>query len=283
MRRLSLSLFFIVLFLGLAFASPVEERDLLKREYIGLWNESGPVVTDVKQVKIFNCWWAACSLAVLISSQNWIESMIRYGNNASMVNASWPQDGSVQVQIWNPDTLTPVIETAVVANKSQTEDHVDGNWWHDSLSQSIKLLGTKMDVAGIFPNGTFDPTSGSALTGLRVLTGFETASNLTSDYADADAFWTDLARANESTPVIFNTVSLDSIGVTDPQLGDSHDYAVFNGTVHEDGSKTVWARNSWGSTDEFKLEDVYNNTYQIIHLANWDRLEWQDSVNWTLT
>ncbi|ODO10067.1 hypothetical protein I350_02293 [Cryptococcus amylolentus CBS 6273] len=264
MRRLSLSLFFIVLFLGLALASPVEERDLLK-------------------LKILNCWWAACSLAVLISSQNWIESMIRYGNNASMVNASWPQDGSVQVQIWNPDTLTPVIETAVVANKSQTEDHVDGNWWHDSLSQSIKLLGTKMDVAGIFPNGTFDPTSGSALTGLRVLTGFETASNLTSDYADADAFWTDLARANESTPVIFNTVSLDSIGVTDPQLGDSHDYAVFNGTVHEDGSKTVWARNSWGSTDEFKLEDVYNNTYQIIHLANWDRLEWQDSVNWTLT
>lgn len=112
----------------------------------------------------------------------------------------------------------------------------------------------------------------------KILTGYDTASNLTSEYADADEFWNDLASANESTPVIFNTVSSAELGITIPLLGDSHDYAVFNGTVKHDGSKTIWARNSWGSTDEFKLEDVYNNTFQIIHLKNWDKLEWTSDL-----
>ncbi|EAL21335.1 hypothetical protein CNBD3890 [Cryptococcus deneoformans B-3501A] len=266
-------------FLSAAFSLPmVEERSLEKRDYIGLWNGTGPVVTDVKQVKILNCWFDACTLAVLISSQYWVENMIRYGNGAPMANVSWPQDGTVQVQVWNPDTLEPVIEIATVANKSQTEDHPDGNWWHDALSQATKLLGTQVSFAGILPNGTYDSTAGSATIGLKILTGYDTASNLTSEYADADEFWNDLARANENTPVIFNTVSSADLGITTPQLGDSHDYAVFNGTVKHDGSKTIWARNSWGSTDEFKLEDVYSNTFQIIHLKNWDKLEWTSDL-----
>lgn len=128
------------------------------------------------------------------------------------------------------------------------------------------------------PNGTYDSTAGSATIGLKILTGYDTASNLTSEYADADEFWNDLARANESTPVIFNTVSSAELGITIPLLGDSHDYAVFNGTVKHDGSKTIWARNSWGSTDEYKLEDVYNNRFQIIHLKNWDKLEWTSDL-----
>lgn len=89
----------------------------------------------------------------------------------------------------------------------------------------------------MLPNGTYDSTAGSETIGLKILTGYDTASNLTSEYADADEFWNDSARANESTPVIFNTVSSAKLGITIPLLGDSHDYMVFNCTVKHDGSR----------------------------------------------
>ncbi|WVQ80559.1 hypothetical protein IAT38_002664 [Cryptococcus sp. DSM 104549] len=255
-----------------------EERSLVDRDiYYGLWNETGPVPTDVKQNKVLNCWWAACSLSVLIANQNWIENLIHYGNNASMVNVSWPQDAAVQVTLWDPtpNVTTPLDFTANAWDKSTTEDHPDGNWWHDALSQGVKQLGQEIDMAGIFKeNGTFDPTSGSARLGLRVLTGYEAVSKLTSEYSGADEFFDDLAKANTSTPVVFNTLVLEEIGVTVPQLGDSHDYAVFNGTDYGNGTKTIWARNSWGSTDEFHVEDIYDNTFQIFHLVDWQPLQW---------
>ncbi|WVO14209.1 hypothetical protein L204_101841 [Cryptococcus depauperatus] len=278
MRHITSILFSAVLLLStssLAMPTAESRHELVPRgEYIGLWNGTGPVVYDVKQVSVLNCWWAASTLSVLIASQNWVMNMIRYGNVAPMAGVSWPQDGTVLVQIWNPYTLEPEYEIAYADKKSTTEDHYYGPWWHDALSQAAKTFATRVEFPGIFhSNGTFDPTQGSAKIGLSLLTGFKSTSKLTSDYPDADAFWADLARASQNTPVIFNTVSKDYIGTTKPQLGDSHDYAVFNGTIKADGSKTIWARNSWGSTDEFELQDVYKNTYQIFHLEDWNNLE----------
>ncbi|WWD18340.1 hypothetical protein CI109_102790 [Kwoniella shandongensis] len=274
-------------YLSLASAAPALEShptssqtvDLVRRDlYTGLWNESGPDVRDIKQVTVLDCWNDASTLAVLISSKDWIEHLFHYGNGAPMYNVSWPQDVQVQVTLWNPSNLTsgPTTQLATVYNKSRTEDHPDGNWWHDAISQAILSLGSNQSppIEGILANGTFDPLNGSSKIGLEMLTGYEAVGSLRSNYTDTEAFYNDLAKANTGTPVVFNTLSQDDIVPSTPMMGYDHDYAVYNVTDLGNGTRMVWTRNSWGSTDGFDFKVVWQNTYQIIHLKDWNVLEW---------
>ncbi|WWC88828.1 uncharacterized protein L201_003741 [Kwoniella dendrophila CBS 6074] len=256
-------------------ASPIyyEPVGIIKRDGgAQLWNESGPSVRDVKQVKTLNCWWAASSLAVLISSQKWVEGMIKYNNGSEMTGLSWPTESSVSVTVWNPNDGSQKTFNAEHEYISQTEDHPLGNWWHDAIGQAARSLAKDgSSIVGITnntENPDWDPNNGSAKTGLKILTGFETDVKYR-EFISIDEFFDYCGKASQGTPIIFNTLSKEDVGITKPQLGHSHDYAVFNSTTNQDGERVIWARNSWGSTDAFKLEDVYNNSYMIIHLKDW--------------
>ncbi|WWC70610.1 uncharacterized protein I206_104561 [Kwoniella pini CBS 10737] len=255
-------------------AKPIlQPRQLERRGVAPLWNESGPSVRDVKQVKTLNCWWAASSLAVLMSSQKWVEDMVKYGNGSSMTGQSWPKDSTVQVTVWNPNSGSKETFTADQNYISQTEDHPNGNWWHEAIGQGAKAMGKTDSFIGVISgsNPDWDPKSGSATIGLKILTGFETDSSY-QQFLTIDEFFELAKKASTGTPVIFNTLSKEQVGITIPQLGHSHDYAIYNGSINPNGERVIWARNSWGSTDAFKLEDVYNNSYQIIHLRDWNVL-----------
>ncbi|KAK8858450.1 hypothetical protein IAR55_002677 [Kwoniella newhampshirensis] len=276
---------FSLLLASFVIAQPAlsQRDDLAQRDvYLGLWNESGPDVRDVKQVSVLNCWADASALAVLIASTDWMENLFHYGNGAPMVNTSWPQDASVQVTLWNPNDLAapPTVQTASVYNKSTTEDHPDGNWWHDAISQSLLSIGTRYPYPGVIAsNGTWDPNRGSAEYGLSILTGYPTSSKLRANYSDVDEFFDDLSKARGGTPVIFNTVDEKVIKRSTPMMGWGHDYAVYNGTDLGNGTRLVYARNSWGETDGFDLQTVWENTYQIIHLKEWNVLQWPGHNN----
>ncbi|WWC62392.1 uncharacterized protein I303_104988 [Kwoniella dejecticola CBS 10117] len=255
-------------------AKPIyQPRQLERRGIAPLWNESGPHVRDVKQVKTLNCWWAASSLAVLMSSQKWVEQMVRYSNGTSMTGLSWPEDSAVQVTVWNPNSGQQETFTADHNYISQTEDHPNGNWWHDAIGQGARAMGKTDSFAGVISgaNPDWDPKSGSATVGLKILTGFDTDAQYT-QFLSIDEFFELAQKAAGGTPVIFNTLAEEDIGVTSPQLGHSHDYAIYNGSTDSEGDRVIWARNSWGSTDAFKLQDVYDNSYQIIHLRSWNVL-----------
>ncbi|KAK6908353.1 hypothetical protein I203_102354 [Kwoniella mangroviensis CBS 8507] len=275
MRNINITFYpLLTLLVSYVAASPIyESRQLVPRGTAPLWNESGPNVRDVKQVKVLNCWWAASSLAVLISSQQWIENMVKYGNGSSMVGQSWPTDSTVQVTVWNPNSGQQQTFETDHDYISQTEDHPDGNWWHDAVGQGAKAMGKTDSFAGVISgeNPDWDPESGSAKIGLKILTGFETESKYR-EFISVDEFFSYCEKASSGTPVIFNTLSKDDVKTTVPQLGHSHDYAVYNGTTNSDGDRVIWARNSWGSTDMFKLSDVYENSYQIVHLRDWNVL-----------
>ncbi|WVW84494.1 hypothetical protein I302_106528 [Kwoniella bestiolae CBS 10118] len=271
----NLTIFSILTFLvSFVAASPIyQPRQLVPRAAAPLWNESGPRVKDVRQVKVLNCWWAASSLAVLMSSQKWIENMVRYSNGSSMTGQSWPSDSTVQVTVWNPTNFQQETHVADHSYISQTEDFPTRNWWHDSIGQAARAMGKTSHFDGVLsgPNPDWDPNTGSANIGLTILTGFETDFRLR-EFMTIDEFFEYCERAATGTPVIFNTMVEDEIGVTVPQLGHSHDYAVFNGSTNADGERVIWARNSWGSTDAFKLEDVYYNSFKIVYLKNWNVL-----------
>ncbi|WRT67634.1 uncharacterized protein IL334_004606 [Kwoniella shivajii] len=250
-------------------SAPISESETLeKRGVAPIWYETGPRVQDVIQLKVLNCWWAACSLAVLMSSQKWIEQLVRTGNGTSIIGIASPSDSTSQVTVWNPNSGQQETFTADHNLISQTEDHPDGNWWHDALGQGAKALGKTDSVNGILSgeNPDFDPNSGSAKTGLKILTGHDTAFKLKEEIDIGTFFWYCQQAGERHTPVIFNTVPKEDMGTTEPQLGHDHDYAVYNGTENSDGTKTIWARNSWGYTDGFTLEEVYQNSHQLIFL-----------------
>ncbi|WVR09760.1 hypothetical protein IAU60_006836 [Kwoniella sp. DSM 27419] len=242
-----------------------------------IWNGTGPGIKDIKQVTVLNCWWPASSLAVLIANPNWHQHMIRHADGRSMLNESWPQDTAAQVTLWHPGTGDRFTHLAEWSQRSQTEDHPRGNWWHDAFSQAVLAMGAKLGVAGVASNGTWDAWAGSARLGLTMLTGYETVTKPIGEYVTVDDFYRDMGKAAAGTPVVFNTLNKAKIQVTTPQLGDSHDYAVFNASLDEQGNQVICARNSWGSTACYPLQQVFDNTYQIFHLKNWQVLDWVDT------
>ncbi|WVF69301.1 hypothetical protein IAT40_004077 [Kwoniella sp. CBS 6097] len=255
-------------------ASFVEQRDEHeKRGYLGLW-AGGPDVNDIRQVKVLNCWWAASSLAVLIANQQWVENMIRYSDGRPLVGEDAPQDAKANVTLFSPNTGQKFTHVSDETLRSQTEDNPVGNWWHDAFSQGALAMGTQEYTQGVLPSGEWDSNDGSALTGLKMWTGYEPARKKLNQYS-IDDFFNDCAKAATGTPVIINTVKESDMGVTEPiQLGYSHDYAVYNATTDAEGNRIIWARNSWGSTDPWKVEDFFYNSFQLIFLQDFRVLSW---------
>ncbi|OCF31299.1 hypothetical protein I316_07085 [Kwoniella heveanensis BCC8398] len=261
--------------LAIAVPAPViqDRDDVEKRGYLGLWN-GGPSVNDIRQVKVLNCWWAASSLAVLMASQEWVENMIRYSDGRPLLGEDAPQDGKANVTLFSPSTGQKFTHISDETLRSQTEDNPNGNWWHDAFSQAALAMGTQESVQGVLPSGEWDSHDGSALTGLKLWTGYEASQKYLVHYS-IDDFFNDVGKAATGTPVIINTVREEDMGKTEPiQLGYSHDYAIYNATTDAEGNRIIWARNSWGSTDPWKVEDFFYNSFQVIFLQDFRVLSW---------
>ncbi|KAL7423229.1 hypothetical protein Q5752_002529 [Cryptotrichosporon argae] len=243
--------------------------------YDGLWNGTGPVMTDVVQDVDVDCWWAAASIAVVNRSSWFVQNLFYSASNVSLAGTTTPEDETVYVTLYDPTTLGRYWLTASVANESTTEDDPGGAWWHSALTQGLQQLAGLVDVGGVDANGTFDSATAVGAEALAVLTGYAWARDGRAQdmeggkYNTSADLWADLVRA-KYTPVTLSTPA--TVETTSPQLDTNHDYAIINTTEWGNGTRTVTARNPWGATDEFQLLDLWNNMWWLNHLANWDPL-----------
>ncbi|KAL7425197.1 hypothetical protein Q5752_000885 [Cryptotrichosporon argae] len=256
-----------------------------------LWGDS-PDYTGVVQVVDYDCWFAAASIAVTYVSPTWTENMFYFppdatapNANASMANLTSPSSYTAVYSIFDHNTLQPSNFTATVANESTTEDTPGGYWWHSAVMQALYFLawanpsddgadGSTID--GVFTNWTFVPYKGDAYNGLTILTGIEATSTYTADLTP-DELFAILTRA-PSTPVTISTPSTVNTSAW-PPIEPDHAYAVLYTETFDDGSRNVTVRNPWGATDPFTFEYVWQNTYSVQHLANFESLVW-NGQNW---
>lgn len=236
--------------------------------------------------KVYNCWQLACSMAVLHAAPNWTMHLFSYPDGTPMLGNTNPSSQTVIVTMFAPNlnTLAPYILTANVANECDTEDHPNGAWWHDAMTQAILQLGTKVTVTAIHPDGTFDEGSGDSAVGLTTLTGRPATTKIYSDYNGGDQnnqtglndFFNDLTRANTTPVVLASKKGMYVTNDTVPLVAGDHAYAVLNTTDYGNGTKVITCMNPWGIMDVFKVWDLWINFYSVNHLTDWEMVSWPE-------
>lgn len=216
----------------------------------------------------------AATLAVVISSPDWVIAQLSYPNGTSLTGAQTPTAEYAIVKLFDPTTLAPHDLTVRADDRSlpqynlQTEDRPNAPWWHTALTMALLQLGATVPVVGVRSDGTINPAGGSAWQALAALTGHEATYTL-SDQIDMDAFY-QLARKATFTPVLVTTPSFRK---TDP-LDQSHSYAIMFATDYGNGTKSITLRNPWGRTEEFEIGIVKGNTHYIGYLKDAPTLVW---------
>ena len=186
-----------------------------------------------------------------------------------------PASDTAIVTLWNPSTDEPLNFTVSIYSKSKTEDHPYGNWWNSAITQAMQQMAGITDIFGIFPNGTIWRDEGLPSVPMAMMTGYPVTTKKTSEYESIDEWFDDLTKGIY-TPVVVSTNN--QVAQTEPKLYGDHAYAVLNTTDEGNGIRYVTVRNPWGATDNFDQWVLFNNTYYVNYLTNFDWLQWNG--NW---
>ena len=130
-------------------------------------------------------------------------------------------------------------------------------------------------IEGFNTDGSFNQANGSSAYTMAMLTGKPVTSWQVTNPATPellDQYYSIMSNGTFS-PVVISTIADDAIQPSVPPIVGDHSYAVFNVT-NNGGNRSVTARNPWGATDTFQLEDIYANTFEVNYLTNRDTLVW---------
>jgi hypothetical protein len=202
-----------------------------------------------------------------------------YPDGTPMSGVLTPSSDNANITLWNPNNGEPKNFTVSIRNESLTEDHPGGAWWNSAMTQGFQQMGVYTGgLFGIYPNGTLWPDQGSSAIALAMMTGYSVTVTEISDYSDISAFFHDLSIVNEGqTPMVLSTNGV--VNKTNPTITPDHDYSV----LKTEGTDSVRVRNPWGADDVFQVEDLWRNCFSLTHLTNWNRMEWEEVGQGTIS
>jgi hypothetical protein len=224
-----------------------------------------------------DCLWAAASIAVVNASPRFVQSQFSFHGGPSLVDQTYQSTDVVQVQLHDPLTLAPHTYSTTIANRSQVEDDPKGVWFHSAQTQALQLMAsdTSTPVPGVGTDGTFLSSSGSASAALGILTGKTSARKSKSEFADVDAFWDAINHLTAGTPMTISTPDEVDLVATQPPFGANHAYALLE-IVQDtggEGKRELKARNPWGATNLWDVQEVWDNLSALSYLEGWVTLD----------
>jgi hypothetical protein len=183
------------------------------------------------------------------------------------------------VQLYNPYTYLPEYFDADIKERDVYDDKgpILGVFWPDAMTQAMRKLMDRYGLQG-YNRTTKQLDEGPKEYGpridmaLSILTGKPAWVNKFSDFETSDALYAYLEQSIY-TPMMFTSVPLENLTVTDPAMKEDHVYPIistyYNTTTN---AQMIHTRNVWGRTDNFTMADVWRNGLTFIHLEHYDRL-----------